>query len=90
MVAFPVVHVQYREPELAPGRRTDRAAESVQACARFHGDRVVRLQAEDAGGAVVERGTEDRTWALDMSANGRRVSAPCTSTRSLARKQDTK
>ena len=67
VIALPVVHVQYREPELAPGRRADRAAEFVQACARLHGNRVVCLQAEDAGGAVVERGPEDCTWALDVA-----------------------
>ena len=71
MVTLPVVHIQNGQPELAPGRRADRAAKLVQACARLHGDRVVRFQAEDAGSAVVERGSEDCTWALDVAGECR-------------------
>lgn len=77
MIAFPVVHVKNREPELAPRRCAKSAAELVQARAGFDSDWVICFHAEDADRAVVQRGAEDRTWTLSMTANNRVASDYC-------------
>ena len=76
MHTLPVVHVQQRQPQLAPARQARRAAQAPQRRARLHHHRVVRRHADDAQHDVVERRAKHGRVSFDVDAPAAIVRVP--------------
>ena len=73
MVAFPIVDIQYGEPELAPRRHASSSAKFVQSSSSLYESGVLRGHAQDAQHNVVQRGAETSGMAFNVPTNSSMV-----------------
>ena len=66
MVAFPIVDIQYGEPELAPRRDTACSSHLVQFRSRLDEDGMICTYTEDAHHTIVEGRTKDSGLAFNV------------------------
>lgn len=67
MVSFPIVDIQYGEPELAPGRDAACSSHLVQFSSRLDEDGMICTHTEDTHNAVVQCSAEYRRVAFCMT-----------------------
>lgn len=63
-----MANAENRKPELGPVRGVHRAAVPVEHAARFHHNGLLRVDADEPQGCIVEGGAEDGTLAFDVQA----------------------